>query len=64
LRNLEAQCNGAKQKRQAYLNYSKKVSNDEKRYNEYLLRAEQVDMSYCATLKESRHRIESFQPRN
>ena len=63
LRTLERQCNAAKQKRQTYLSHSKRNEGQEK-INEYLLKAEQVDMSFCTTLKNDKDTIEAFKQKN
>lgn len=47
LNRLEQHCNEAQRKRQAFLNQSKRYNEHESMYNQYVQKAEAVDMHYC-----------------
>jgi hypothetical protein len=61
---LESKCKENKQSRSSFLGMAKKYADDSKTYEQYLKKAEDVDMSFCTTLKKDKEIIQKSRGRS
>lgn len=61
---LESKCKENKQSRSSFLSMAKKYADDSNTYEQYLKKAEAVDMSYCTTLKKDKEIIQKARGRS
>ena len=57
IRRLDKKCDESKKSRQQFINMSKRYASNQDAYEMYLQKAEEVDMSFCKTLKKDQEII-------